>query len=121
MAMLNFGGVQVMGWSSKYPSKKPYPETTWQPVASLSLRWKCWLSFFDGSADRGILEEFIFWLVVEPTHLKNMIVKLEIFPKVRGEKSKNIWNHQLDVGYFSIPTTTTLTPISTLNKPEIQV
>ena len=26
------------------------------------------------------------WLVVEPTHLKNMLAKLEIFPNLRGEK-----------------------------------
>ena len=26
----------------------------------------------------------LIWLVVEPTHLKNMIVKLEIFPKDSG-------------------------------------
>jgi len=29
-------------------------------------------------------------LVVEPTHLKNMIVKMGIFPNFRGENSKNI-------------------------------
>ena len=28
------------------------------------------------------------WLVVEPTHLKNMIVNLEIFPNFRGENKK---------------------------------
>ena len=28
------------------------------------------------------------WLVVEPTHLKNMFVKLEIFPNFRGENKK---------------------------------
>ena len=28
---------------------------------------------------------FFNWLVVEPTHLKNMLVKLEIFPKFQGE------------------------------------
>ena len=32
-------------------------------------------------------------LVVEPPHLKNLLVKLEIFPNFRGELSKNIWNH----------------------------
>ena len=35
------------------------------------------------------------WLVVEPTHLKNMLVKLDIFPKFRGENEKifetNTW------------------------------
>ena len=30
------------------------------------------------------------------THLKNMIVKLEIFPNFRGDHKKNIWNHHLD-------------------------
>ena len=28
------------------------------------------------------------WLVVEPTHLKNMFVNLEMFPKCRGENQK---------------------------------
>ena len=32
---------------------------------------------------------FIIWLVVEPTHLKNMLVKLDHFPRVRGENKKN--------------------------------
>ena len=32
----------------------------------------------------------IIWLVVEPTHLKNMLVKLDHLPKDRGENSKNI-------------------------------
>ena len=30
----------------------------------------------------------IYWLVVEPTHLKNMFVKLEIFPNFRGKNKK---------------------------------
>ena len=30
----------------------------------------------------------VVWLVVEPTHLKNMLVKLEIFPNFRGENKK---------------------------------
>ena len=33
------------------------------------------------------------------THLKNMLVKLDHLPKVRGENSKNIWNHHLDDGF----------------------
>ena len=45
---------------------------------------------------KSLLDDFyinqtLIWLVVEPTHLKNMLVKLEIFPKFRGENSKNIW------------------------------
>jgi len=32
---------------------------------------------------------FFFWLVVEPTHLKNMLVKMGfIFPKFRDENTK---------------------------------
>ena len=31
------------------------------------------------------------WLVFEPTPLKNMIVKLEIFPNFRGKRLNNIW------------------------------
>ena len=34
------------------------------------------------------------WLVVEPTHLKNMNVKLGSSSPSRGEK-KNVWNHHL--------------------------
>ena len=30
----------------------------------------------------------ISWLVVEPTHLKNMNVKLDHFPRVRDENNK---------------------------------
>ena len=29
-----------------------------------------------------------------PTHLKNILVNLDHFPKVRGENKKQIWNHQ---------------------------
>ena len=38
------------------------------------------------------------WLVggFSPTHLKNMFVKLDMFPKCRGENQKNNWNHHLD-------------------------
>ena len=36
------------------------------------------------------------WLVVEPTHLKNMLVKLDYFTKDRM-KIENIWNHHLDI------------------------
>ena len=32
------------------------------------------------------------WLVVEPTHLKNMLVKLGSFPQIFGIKIKNPWN-----------------------------
>ena len=43
-------------------------------------------------------------MVVEPTHLKNMLVKLETFPKVRGENfKKNIWNHQPVMLCWCIP------------------
>ena len=38
------------------------------------------------------------WLVVEPTHLKNMPVKLDIFPNLRGENKKYLkpllWKQQ---------------------------
>ena len=42
-------------------------------------------------------QDFI-WLVVEPTHLKNMLVKMEIFPKFRGEHEKYL---KPPPGYFS--------------------
>ena len=39
--------------------------------------------------------------VVEPTHLKNMFIKLDHFPNNRGE-NKNNWNHQPVInGHFS--------------------
>ena len=41
----------------------------------------------------GIRDDEPNWLVVEPTHLKNMLVKLDHFPNFRDE-NKNIWNHQ---------------------------
>ena len=34
-------------------------------------------------------------LVVEPTHLKNMLVKLDHFPKDRGETDPKNWNRHL--------------------------
>ena len=34
--------------------------------------------------------------MVEATHLKNMVVNLDHFPKDRGENSKNDGNHHLD-------------------------
>ena len=53
----------------------------------------CWvhLIFPEGKGEREAIYISNFaldltWLVVEPTHLKNMLVKLEIFPKFRGEK-----------------------------------
>ena len=39
----------------------------------------------------------IFWLVVEPTHLKNMLVKMGIFPDFPGENNKYLSCHHLDV------------------------
>ena len=41
-----------------------------------------------------------FCLVVEPTHLKNMIVKNGNLPKI-GVKIKNIWNHHLAFWVFA--------------------
>ena len=37
---------------------------------------------------RYLIPWYLFWLVVEPTPLKNMIVKLDHFPRVRGENKK---------------------------------
>ena len=45
----------------------------------------------DRTVEREGWESFgVDWLVVEPTHLKNMLVKLGIFPKVRGEHEKSL-------------------------------
>ena len=38
-------------------------------------------------------------VVVEPTHLKNMLVKLDQIPQV-GVKIKSIWNHHLEKVFF---------------------
>ena len=45
------------------------------------------------------------WLVVEPTHLKNMLVKLEHFVRVQGENKKYLSCHQLvtELGSFNHP------------------
>ena len=37
------------------------------------------------------------WLVVEPTHLKNMLVKLGSSSPSFGVKIKHIWNHHLEI------------------------
>ena len=43
-------------------------------------------------------------LVVEPTHLKNIIVKLDHFPKVRGENKKYVSCHHLvESVFFVVP------------------
>ena len=64
----------------------------------------------------GIFEEFGFrlemkgfihgipWytsLVVEPTHLKNMLVQLDHLPRVRGEHKKSLSCHHLVFWIFS--------------------
>ena len=46
------------------------------------------------------MNKIISCLLVVSTHLKNIIVKLAIFPKFRDENSQNIWNHQLDKGFI---------------------
>ena len=104
MAMLNFGGVQVMGWSSKYPFKKTYPETTWQPVASISLRWKCLLSFFDGAGPPWYLG-WIHFLVGGWTNPSEKYDRqIGNLPQGSGWKvQKYLSCHQLDVGYFLFP------------------
>ncbi len=51
------------------------------------------------------------WLVVvfPPTHLKNISQHGNIFPKFRGENSKNVWNHHQVTHDFS-----SLTPFSSI-------
>jgi len=46
--------------------------------------------------------------VIEPTPLKNMLVKLEIFPRDRGENKKYLSCHHLDIlgvlkNFYSFP------------------
>ena len=61
--------------------------------------WKITIDFVKTSRARyGIHSDVLLqrwpnlnWLVVEPTPLKNMTVKMGIIPNVRGENSKNIW------------------------------
>ena len=53
--------------------------------ASSLLRWDCF-SFFS---------IFFLSLVVVSTHLKNMLVKLDHFPRDRGENKKYLVNHHL--------------------------
>ena len=61
MALLTW----VMGRSLRSPNGGLSPFTLLRP----------WRLTFSAENTEG------FWLVVEPTHLKNMLVKLEIFPK----------------------------------------
>ena len=45
--------------------------------------------------DASALENWVIfpcWLVVEPTHLKNMIVKLDHVPNSRGKNQKPLAN-----------------------------
>ena len=46
------------------------------------------------------LKRLEIWLVVEPTHLKNMSQNGFIFPNQIGVKIKNIWNHHLEIVGF---------------------
>ena len=40
-------------------------------------------------------QKMVNWLVVEPPHLKHMLVKLDHFPKFRGESKKQLSFHHL--------------------------
>ena len=42
---------------------------------------------------QGVIESHLIWLVVEPTHLKNMLVKLDRFPRDRGENNNYLSCH----------------------------
>ena len=55
----------------------------WKKVKPYSPKW-C----LDGDESQGKKWKITFWLVVEPTHLKNMLVKMGIFPSFRGENKK---------------------------------
>ena len=47
------------------------------------------VSFHNTSFCKKNTDRTIFWLVVEPTHLKNMLVKLDHFPNFRDEHKKS--------------------------------
>ena len=51
---------------------------------------------------RSSIHGFNSWLVVEPTHLKN-ISQIESFPQV-GVKIKDIWNHHLEYDWNPLMT-----------------
>ena len=42
------------------------------------------------------------WLVVEPTHLQNILVKLDHFPGTLGENKKYLSYHHLDIQSLGI-------------------
>ena len=66
-----------MGWALENVAKRL------QDIASF------WFSILGFATLRCERKKCVNCLVVEPTHLKNMLVKSEIFPNFRGEK-KNI-------------------------------
>ena len=80
------------------PSNTPHPASSGQTAAGLvvpsphkadeskiaTLAPTCWLK----SEINSPVEGKVVWLVVEPTHLKNMLVKMDHFPRVRGENKK---------------------------------
>ena len=67
-------------------------------------------------------DSMLIWLVVEPTHLKNIRQTGFIFPKVRGENAKNIWVATTSRWFkvlFSSPIWRSLNPFkSSLNHPK---
>ena len=57
------------------------------------------------------------WLVVEPTQLRNMLVKMGIFPRVRGGNKKNLsCHHPGDLLLGPAQTKTIFQPIPTIKK-----
>ena len=66
--------------SARLPLRLPISETLQQLVDAARLTRKS-----NGEVEKRC-KDWFFWLVVEPTHLKNILVKLDHFPRDRGWK-----------------------------------
>ena len=100
--IVNFGDVLNFHQASTFWNYQSHRDLAKKTPKPLSI---CCVCFFLGPDKHGktkhrfpLLQEKavldLFYLVVERTHLKNMLVKIGSFPQV-GMKINNIWNHHL--------------------------
>ena len=76
--------------------KKHHPRMVFFRTAPLGVSPTRRMEFPDGFFACCSIKKKHFWLVVEPTHLKNISQNGFIFPKVRGEHKKYLSCHRLE-------------------------
>ena len=108
--------------TSTKPSKTPWAAPL---LKGFRWIWCFWVAVFAGKNFWNKSLKPVVWLVVEPTHLKNMLVKLEIFPNFRGENKKYFSCHHLASQGFGSAKGSTFTtdPLgcSTIHQPKIEM